>query len=471
VLTVLAGIAGFGIAAGALKLVATYGNAYIPRIDEIGMSGATVGMLAALTAIAGLIIGLIPALNSSRSRLDSALRSSTRSATDGPAARRVRNALVALEFALAMPLLAASGVVLISLDRLGHVPVGIDTDRLLTASVALAGPRYADDGQRVEFWKRTVERLSAIPGVESAAISDSRPPNEAGNRNNFDLEDHPSPNQPTCIWVGASPTFFKTAGVRLDRGRLLDDRSAQDNSVVVDRVWANRFFPGQEVVGRRFKSGGCTTCDWNVVVGQVTDARWGGLNSDPDGTVYFPISNENSGFAVLRTAGDPATLVAPMRAAFRELDPSLPLTNVETGQDLMDGELSTPKYLSVLTTVFGITALVLSVVGIYGVMTHFVQQHTRDIGIRVALGGEPAQVRRMIVMRGLRLVFAGVAVGVAAAFAAGRYLSSVTFGVSATDPRVISLVAFALVLVAAAACLIPARKASRVDPAEILRES
>jgi putative ABC transport system permease protein len=474
VLTVLAGAAGFAVAAGALKLVAAYGSAYIPRVDEIneiGMSGAAIGTLAALTALSGLIIGLVPALHSARMRTDVALRSGTRSATDGPAARRVRNVLVALEFAVAMPLLAASGIVLISLDHLGHVPVGIDTDRLLTASVALAGPRYVDDAQRVEFWKRAAERLSAIPGVESAAIADSRPPNEAGQRNNFDLEDHPSPNQPTCIWVGTSPTFFKTAGVRLDRGRLLDDRSIQDNAVVVDRVWANRFFPGQEVIGRRFKNGGCTTCDWTVVVGQVTDARWGGLNSDPDGTVYFPISNENSAFAVVRTNGDPSALEAPMRAAFRDLDPSLPLTNVETGRDLIDGELATPKYLSVLTAVFGATALILSIVGIYGVMTHFVQQHTRDIGIRVALGGEPTQVRRMIIMRGLRLVFVGVAVGIAAAAAGGRYLSSLAFGISATDPRVIGLVAMTLVMIAAVACLIPARRASRVDPAEILRES
>ncbi|TAK13306.1 MAG: ABC transporter permease [Acidobacteria bacterium] len=470
VLTVLAGAAGFGIAAGALKLVATYGDAYIPRIDEIGVSAATIGTLALLAGAAGVVIGLIPALHSTRARTDTALRSGTRSATDGPAARRVRNVLVALEFALAMPLLAAAGIVLISLDQLGRVPVGIDTDRLLTASISLAGPRYADASQRAEFWRRAVDRLSVMPGVESAAIADSRPPNEAGNRNNFDLEDHPSPNQPTCIWVGASPTFFKTAGVRLDRGRLLDAHSLQADEVVVDRVWANRFFPGQDVIGRRFKSGGCTDCAWTTVIGQVSDARWGGLDTEQDGTVYYPFVDVPDAFAVIRAAGDPSALVTFMRAAFRELDPGLPLTSVETGRDLMNGELATPKYLSVLTTVFAVTALLLSIVGIYGVMTHFVQQHTRDIGIRVALGGEPGQVRRMIVMRGLKLVVAGVAVGIAAAVGAGRYLSSLAFGVSATDPRMIGLVAFALVLIAAAACLIPARRASRVDPAAILRE-
>ena len=476
VLIVLAGFVGLGAAAGALRLVATYGSAYIPRIDEmneIGVSGATLWMLGALTMAAGAVIGLIPALHSSRARMDTALRSGTRSATDGPAARRVRNVLVALEFALAMPLLAASGIVLISLNQLGRVSVGVDTDRLLTASISLTGPRYADEAQRAEFWKRAVERLSAIPGAESAAVSDSRPPKEAGDINNFDLEDHPTPagaNQPLSTWVAASPSFFKTAGIRLERGRLIDQRSLAADEIVVDRAWANRFFPGQEIVGRRLKSGGCTDCNWTTVVGEVSDARWLGLDREQTGTVYYPLVNAANAFAVIRASGDPATLLTGMRAAFHELDPSLPLTRVATGPELMADELSTPKYLSVLTTMFAITALVLSIVGIYGVMTHFVQQHTRDIGIRVALGGEPAQVRRMIVMRGLKLVLAGVAVGIGAAFAAGRYLSSLAFGVSATDPRVIGLVAFALVLIAAAACLIPARRASLVDPAAILRE-
>jgi predicted permease len=406
--------------------------------------------------------------------MDAALRSGTRSATDGPAARRVRNALVSLEFALAMPLLAASGVVLISLDHLGRVPVGIDTDRLLTAEVALAGPRYADEAQRAEFWRRAIERMSAIPGVESAAVANSRPPNEADDTNNFDLEDHPAgpgENQQLSTWVGASPTFFKTAGIRLERGRLIDQQSLAADEIVVDRAWANRFFPGQEVVGRRLKSGGCTQCNWTTVIGQVSDARWVGLDGEQQGTVYYPLVDIPNAFAIIRASGDPSALVAPMRAAFRELDPSLPLTRIETGPELMADELATPKYLSVLTTVFAITALVLSIVGIYGVMSHFVQQHTRDIGIRVALGGEPAAVRRMIVLRGLKLVVGGVVVGIAAAFGAGRYLSALSFGVSATDPRVIGLVALTLVGIAAAACLIPARRASRVDPAEILRES
>jgi len=207
------------------------------------------------------------------------------------------------------------------------------------------------------------------------------------------------------------------------------------------------------------------------VIGQVKDARWTGLDSEQDGTVYFPIVDVPNAFAVIRAAGDPSTLATPLRQAFRELDPGLAVTDIETGSELMTTELSTPRYLSVLTTMFAIVALVLSVVGIYGVMTHFVQQHIRDIGIRVALGGEPRQVRRMVVLRGLRLVLAGVLVGVAVSFGAGRYLSSVTFGVSATDPRLIAVAAVALLLIATAACFIPARRASKVDPAEILRES
>ena len=162
-----------------------------------------------------------------------------------------------------------------------------------------------------------MERLAAVPGVEAAALADSRPPNESGQRNNFDLEDRPTPagqNQPICPWVGASPEFFSTVGLRLERGRLLDDRSLQDNVVVVDRAWATRFFPGEEVLGRRFRSGGCTDCPWTTVVGVVGNVKWTGLEATEDGTVYFPFVDMPE--RVLRAAHDRRSdLAVPVDAA------------------------------------------------------------------------------------------------------------------------------------------------------------
>ena len=475
-LTAGAAVVGGVVAALSIQLVTAYGVGYIPRVDEVRLSAPLAGWLGALAVGSGILIlvgGLVPAIHASR-HMDRSLRSGGRSATDGPAARRLRRGLVAAQFALATPLIVAAALVATSLDRLSRVSVGIDTGPLLTAAVSLPRASYAAESDRKAFWERSLARVTALPGVQAAALADSRPPNEAGQSNNFDLEDHPTPageNQPICTWVGVSPEFFTTVGLRLERGRLLDDRSLQDDVVVVDRAWANRFFPGQEVLGRRFRSGGCTTCPWTTVVGVVGNVKWMGIDKSDEGTVYFPFVDMPNAYVVLRAASDPASLSTALGAAVRELDPGLALTSIATGDDLVSESLTAPRYLSVLVGMFAVSALVLSVVGIYGVMTHFVQQHTRDIGIRLALGGEPWNVRRMIVLQGLRLVVVGVAVGVCAALAGARLLTTVVYGVSPTDLRTMTSVPLLLVALAGLVCLVPGRRAARLDPAAILRDS
>jgi putative ABC transport system permease protein len=475
VLTAGAAALGVGIAAASIQLVTAYGVGYIPRVDEVRLSAPLVAWLAVLAVGSGGLIlmgGLVPAVHSAW-RLDRALRSGGRSASDGPAARRLRRGLVAAQFALATPLIVAAVLVLTSLDRLSRVSVGIETERVLTAAVSLSGAGYARDTDRRAFWERALARVAALPGVEAAALADSRPPREAGQSNNFDLEDHPTPagqNQPICTWVGVSPGFFSTVGLRLERGRLLDERSLQDDVVVVDRAWADKYFPGQEVLGRRFKNGGCTTCPWTTVVGVVGTVKWVGLETSDRGTVYFPFVDLPNAFLVLRTASDSALLTTALRQAVRELDPGLALTAVATGGDLVSNSLTAPRYLSVLVGMFAAAALLLSMVGIYGVMAHFVQQHTRDIGIRLALGGEPSDVRRMVVLQGLRLVAVGVLAGTGVALVAARFLTTVLFDVSSTDLRTLTSVPLLLLMLAAVACLVPGRRAARMDPAEILRE-
>ncbi|MGH9159115.1 MAG: ADOP family duplicated permease [Vicinamibacteraceae bacterium] len=473
--TLIAGatLMGVAIAWVSLRLARVYGRDYIPRIDEVHLSGTTLAWLAGLAVASGLVTGLLPAWQGARARVDRTLRASARSMTDGPGARRVRRALVAAEFAIATPLLVAAVLVLASLDRLTRVPVGIETSHLLTAAVSLSSARYAQDGDRAAFWKRMVERLAVLPGVESAALADSRPPRESGQRNNFDLEDQPTPagkNQPICTWVGVSPEFFRSSGLRLERGRLLDARSLQEDVVVVDRAWANRFFRGREVLGRRFRSGGCTTCPWTTVVGVVGNIKWTGLDAPGDGTVYFPFVDLHNGFAVLRTTAEPASVIASLRQAIKELDPELALSRVATGDELMADALSTPRYLTTLLGLFAMTSLMLSVVGIYGVMAHFVQQHTRDIGIRLALGGDPAREQRLVILQGLRLVTIGVVAGTGVALLTGHLMTTLLFGVSPMDLRTLLGVPAALLLVAMAACLVPARRAAAIDPARILRE-
>jgi putative ABC transport system permease protein len=477
VLTAGAAALGVGVAILALNLVTTYGAAYVPRVNEVRLSAPVLLWLAGLAVGSGILVfagGLVPAIQGSGQRMDRSLRSGGRSATEGPAARRLRRGLVAAQFALATPLIVAAVLVMASLDRLSHVSVGIDIERVLTAAVSLSGPGYSQDTERKAFWDRALERLAALPGVEGAALADSRPPRDSGNRNNFDLEDHPTlpgQNQPICTWVAVSPAFFKTVGLPLERGRLLDERSQRENVVVVDRAWANRFFPGQEVLGRRFRSGGCTTCAWTTVVGVVGNVKWTGLDASEDGTVYQPFVVASSGFFVLRAHGDPSSLTPALRQTVYGMDSGLALSNIATGDELVSDSLATPRYLSVIVGMFALAALALSVVGIYGVMAYFVHQHTRDIGIRLALGGEPSDVRRMVVLQGLRLVAVGVGLGVGAAFLTARFLPTMLFGVSPTDPRTMAGVPLALVAIAAIACLAPGRRAAKLDPAEILRES
>jgi putative ABC transport system permease protein len=473
VLTTAASLAGLVVAIGAIRLVTTYGGNYLPRVDEIHLSASSIGWLALLAAASGLLIGLVPAVHGARLRMGRALTESGRGSSEARPARRLRRALVAAEFAVATPLLVAATLVATSLTQLARVDVGVDTERLLTAAVSLPGGRYAAAADREAFWKRAADRLAILPGVDAVALSDGRPPSEPGQHNNFDLEDRPTPsgeNQPVCPWVAVSPSFFKTAGLVLQRGELLDDRSAADNEIVVDRAWANRFFPGENAVGRRLKSGGCSTCPWTTVVGVVENVKWDGLETE-EGTVYFPFVDLPGGYVVLRAADDPAALANGLRQAMRELDAELAVSDVTTGEELVANALSTPRYLSVLVGMFAIAALILSVVGIHGVMVHFVQQHTRELGIRLALGGDPASVRRMVMLQGVGLVGIGVAVGIGAALLSAQLVSSVLFGITATDLRALIAIPAALLLVAALACALPARRAARLDPATILRDS
>jgi putative ABC transport system permease protein len=472
VLTAAATAVGFGVHALVLRLTTTYGSAYIPRLNELQMS---VPLLAWLALVPAVCVGLmLPGLRGVIAPFDSALRSGGRSATDAPGVRRLRRSLVAIEFALATPLLIGAALLSMSLGRLQQVEVGIDTDRLLTASVALPGARYPTADDRRGFWERLRERLAALPGVDEVALADSRPPGEAGNLNNFDLEDKPAApgeNQPISVWVAASPGFFAATGVGLLQGRLLDDRSRDENVIVVDRAWAARFFPNERVVGRRLREGGCSTCDWTTVIGVVETVKWAGLDAPDEGTVYYQFVDVPTAFVVLRSPGDAAALQPGLLQAVRELDPEVAATNVATGQDLVAASLTQPRHLSVLAAVFGLTALVLSVVGIYGVMAHFVEQHTREIGIRLALGGDPGAVRGFVVRQGLTVVAAGVAAGLGAALLTSRFLGPLLFGVSSTDLSAIAGVPIGLAAVAAIACLVPGRRAARMDPADVLRDA
>ena len=480
-LAIAAAALGAAIAWAGVGVLRDFGAAYFPRTQEIALGGPVLALLVALTAASALLFGIVPAATGTSGPVDESLRSMSRSSTGSVAVRQLRRLLVGGQFAIATPLLVVAGLLLASLNALGRVDLGFDPHNVLTGSISLPAAQYDTPGKVVAFWDQLKARLEGLPSVSSVAFADSRPPNGADDFNNFDLEDHPTASgqsQPVTPWVAATPDYFHLLGLTLLEGRLLDDRDgAKPNleAVVVDRAWAKRFFPNQSAVGKRLRSGGCTTCPWTTVVGVVSEVKYAGLDKPDAGTVYTALPGTGSQtparvrFFLLRTGTDAAAMLPPVRQSIRDLDPSLPIAGGATIDELVDQALQGPRSISVLVAGFAAVALLLSIVGIYGVMAYYVQQQTKDISIRLALGGSPARVLGLIVGQGMGVVAGGVAMGLLAAFGMTRVMSSLLFGVSASDAATFASVAALMLLVALAACVVPARRAVGVQPAAVLR--
>ena len=481
VLAIAATSLGSVLARSGVRLLRDVGSAYFPRTQEIRLDGPVFWLLIGLTAASAVLFGLVPAMYGSGGPVDEALRSMGRSSTVSVGVRRLRRVLVGSQFAIAAPLLIAAGLLLASLRALGQVDLGFDAHNVLSGSISLPPTQYDTPGRVLTFWDELERRLEALPGVSRVAFADSRPPNGAGNFNNFDLEEFPTTagqSQPVTPWAAVSPGYFRLLGLSLLEGRLLDERDGRTEnieSVVVDRAWARRFFPGQSAIGKRFHEGGCTTCPWTTVVGVVSDVKYAGLDKPDDGTVYMALPGQGSSsparvrFFLARSDVEATSLVPSVRQVVRGLDPSLPIASFLTFDDLVDQSLQRPRSISVLVGVFAAVALTLSLIGIYGVMAHYVQQQTREIGIRLALGGRPGHVLGLIVGQGMKVVAGGVLVGLVVAFGATRVMSSLLFGVGANDAATFGTVALLMLGVALVACFVPAKRAIGVQPAVVLR--
>jgi putative ABC transport system permease protein len=477
VLALGAAVVGIAIAWAGVRLVGDFGAAYFPRSAEIAIDGPVLWLLASVTAASALLFGLVPAVHGTGGPVEETLRGSGRSSTGGIGARRLRRVLVAAQFAIATPLLVVAGLLLASLNELGRVDVGFDTRNLVSGSIQLPATQYADAGRVQGFWDELQRRLTALPAVAGVAFADGRPPAEVNNFNNFDLEDFPTAagqSQPVTPWVAVTPDYFRVFGLTLQEGRLLEEadvRRTDIQPIVVDRAWARRFFPTGSAVGKRLHDGGCTSCPWTVVVGVVSDVKYAGLDKPDDGSVYQSVVPQSRlRYVIVRTKTDAAQVLPSVRQTLRDLDAGIPLSNAATMEELIDRSLQRPRSLSVLVASFAAVALILSLVGIYGVMAYYVQQHAKDISIRLALGGRRSNVLQLIVGQGMRIVSSGIAIGLVAAVAGTRFITSLLFGVSAADIRIFAAVGVLLTAVALAACLLPAQRATRAEPAAVLRE-
>jgi predicted permease len=481
-LALAGGVLGLALAAMAVRAVRAAGPDLLPRAGAIALDGGALGFAALLTFGSLLLFGVIPAIHpiGSASGIAQTLRAGARTATGGLSAHHVRRALVASQFAIAVPLLAGAALLLNSFLQLQRVDPGFAGEQVLTARLARAA---APDETAVLFWDGLVARVEALAGVVAAGLNTGRPPRDANNINNFDPLDRPTPpgeTQPLAVWLVASPGYFDALGIRLVAGRMFDDRDRpdlDDTSVIVDRAWADAIYPGEDPIGRRFYEGGCDAPECSImnVVGVVENVRYLGLDDSQAGaamgTVYVPPAQwfAPSFYLYVRSSGDPLALVGSIRAIVRDVDPTIPITDIVIATELVDDALAAPRNLAGVVAAFAAVALILAMIGIYGVMSYFVQEHRRDIGIRLALGGRPREVLRLMLGRGMKPVVVGTAMGFAVAVGVTRFIGRLLFGVSPHDPTSLGIVAIVMLGTAAAACWLPARNAARLDPAQVLR--
>jgi predicted permease len=450
----------------------------IPRLDQVKVDGRVLGFAALGTFLSCLVFGLVPALYSVNLDLDGPLKGGGRGSAEVPGRRRLRELLVVFEFALALPLLIGAGLMINSFMRLQQVKPGFDSEHLLTMRVPLPAQKYPEVEQAINFHQEMIHRIQTLPGVQSASITSNLPLDNSMDTNNIDFELHPTPpgkSQDVAENMIVGPDYFHTLGIPLLQGRYLSEQDRTDSPpvMVISEAMSKRYFPNGDAIGMRLKTGGCAECDWTTIVGVVGDVKDRGLNTDNAPAMYLPFVQEPYNIRmmnlVLRAEGDPASLVAAVRHEVNSIDPDLALADIKTMDQLMSESLGQSRYRGMLLGIFATVALLLAAVGIYGVIGYAVSQRRHEIGIRIALGAQKRDILRLVVGHGMILTIIGVAIGVAASLALTRFLSSLLYGVSSTDPLTFTSVVLLLIGVALLACAIPARRATRVDPMVALR--
>jgi putative ABC transport system permease protein len=448
-------------------------------VDAIPLDWRTLTFAGAVSIGTGLLFGVAPAIQMCRRPPGESLRLGMR--TGGPGSGDpVRHALVVAEIALAVVLLVGAGLLVKSFVRLFAVDPGFRTDRLLTIRLELARQRYRGPEAWGAFFDRATDRLRAIPGVESVGGISWLPLTTRGNSNAIGAEGQPPPAPGETVYANyrlVTPHYFETIGIPVRAGRVFtsDDRLNAPRVAVINETMAARFWPGESAVGKRvtFQPNQPDPTGWITIVGVVADARQGALSDPIALEMYAPHTQEPGWFppsdVVIRTAGDPIAIVPAARAALRSIDADLPITRVQTMRDIVAASVAERRFNLALMSGVAALALVLAAIGIYGVLSFSVSQRTQEIGVRTALGAQPADVLRLVLGRGLGLTIAGLVLGTAIALAATRLLRSLLFDTETTDPVTFAIVAAGLTTVSLLACYLPARRALRVDPIAALR--
>jgi putative ABC transport system permease protein len=449
-------------------LLAAQVTTNLPRAEEIALDGRVLLFTLGISVVAGLFFGTIPAWQLARNPSADALREGSKGSARN---QWMRHALVVAELALAMVLLTGAGLLLRSFDLMSRVDAGVKTDHVLTFTV---GRRPSDPA----FVATSLARLRALPGVRSVAITSSLPITGRGNGAWFNRIDRPLPDnvQPTGeAWRIVTPDYFATVGIRLAAGRLPTEADRRETpAIVVNEALVKKYYPNENPLGKPAYLGAPDNRFFPSapIVGVVGDTHDAGLGVAPLPTVYIPYGVFPGGMSytyVLKTTSDPASVVSSARDVIHELDPTLPIRRVRTFDDVLTAAVAPSRWSATLLGTFAGVALVIAVLGVFGVLSYLVAQRTRELGIRIALGASTMAVQRFIMARGMLLVGFGVAIGIVGATALTRFMTSLLYGVTPTDPLTLGGVAALLVGAAGLATYIPARRATRVDPMVALR--
>ncbi len=501
ILALVGGALGVMLAISGVAVLRRLAPPELPRLHEIGVDGRVLAFSFGASLLCSLFFGLAPALEASRSRLSQALKEGGR-AGESRSRGRARGTLVVAQVMLSVLLLIGAGLLIRSFSLLGRVHPGFQAqpERVLAMLVSPNGPRYRDPQVYGAYWNQVLERVRALPGVESASVAITIPPNRLAFTDGYEIESKPLPpesDHPAVPVPLVSHDYFKTLGIPLIRGRWFDQRDRADSPLVtvISESMARRHFPGEDPVGQRIKHGGRSLDNpYMEIIGVVGDVKYRGLDS-ATGPAYYelasqlPLRYELSGMArrlrlagrplpspparpmwvLARTNGDARTMAAVVRQEIRRLDTSVPVEKVGTMAQAFSDSVSLPRFRSLLMGVFAATALLLAAIGIYGVIAYSVVQRTHEIGVRLALGATPVSVLRLVIGQGGRLALVGILLGVAGAFGLTRVLKSMLFGVTAFDAVAFAGAVVILGAVAIAASSIPAFRAARIDAVAALR--
>jgi putative ABC transport system permease protein len=472
-LSVIAGTIGLLLAWRLSDLLKALAQDSIPRLGEIAPDNRVLGFTLLVSLLTGVVFGLAPALQASRPDLNETLKEGGKGGGSGSRSGRARNALIVIEVAMALVLLVGAGLLIKSFSRLQEVDPGFDPRNLLTMRLFLPQSKYAEPQQRQAFFEQALKRIESLPGVQAVGTS-TWIPTLGGGDTYFTIEGRPFPDpnrKVTAFNPMVSHGYLRAMKIPLIKGRHFTEPETKEEkakTVIINEAFARAYFADGEPLGKRLiiDMGEPWTCE---IVGVAGDTTQFALNLGALPTMYLPSIRAGVAAVVVRASGDPLALTASVREAVREVDRDQPIANIRSMDQIMSSMAGQSRFGALLLGVFAAVALLLSAIGIYGVIAYSVAQRTREVGIRMALGAQGRSVLGLVIGQGMKFVLIGVGVGIAGALALTRVLSSLLFNVSATDPLTFVGVSTLLALVALLACYVPARRATKVDPMIALR--